>query len=155
MANGCFSAIRIDGEKENVQKVLDIFRKAEVEEKFFDLLYPIPEELRTEEERFGDEWCVDNWGTKWDVRITASSVHKVSDKTILVTLSTEWSPPIPFFEKFSKDFSVGIEIRYIADKNTFVGRANCKDGKTLSNECIENPSQADLQRPDLDFSKIL
>lgn len=155
MANGCFNAIRIDGGKEDIQRVLDIFRKAEAEEKFFGLLYPIPEGLRNEEERFGDEWCVDNWGTQWDVRLTASSVHKVSEKTILVTLSTEWSPPIQFFEKFSKDFSVGIEIRYIADKNTFVGRAIYKDGKILSNECIENPTQSDLQRPDLDFSKIL
>lgn len=155
MANGCFNAIRIDGEKENLEKVLDTLKKAEVGGKFFDLLYPIPEELRTEEERFGDEWCVDHWGTQWDVRITASSVHKVTDKTILIILSTEWSPPIPFFEKFSKDFSVGIEIRYIADKNIFAGRAICKDGKLLSNECIENPTQSDLRRPDLDFSKIL
>ncbi len=155
MANGCFNAIRIDGEKENLEKVLDTLKKAEVGGKFFDLLYPIPEELRTEEERFGDEWCVDHWGTQWDVRITASSVHKVTDKTILIMLSTEWSSPIPFFEKFSKDFSVGIEIRYIADKNIFAGRAICKEGELLLNECIENPTQSDLRRPDLDFSKIL
>lgn len=155
MANGCFNAIRIDGEKENLEKVLDVLKKAEVEGKFFDLLYPIPEELKTEEERFGDEWSVDHWGTQWDVHLTASSVHKMNDKTVLLIFSTAWSPPVPFFEKFSKDFKVDIEIRYIADKNIFAGRAICKGGKLISSECIENPSQAELQRPDLDFSKIL
>ncbi len=143
MANGCFNAIRIDGEKESLERVLDILKKAEVEGKFFDLLYPIPDDLRNEEERFGDEWCVDHWGTQWDVRITPASVHKVTDKAILLTFSTEWSPPVTFLEKFSRDFKVSIEIRYIADKNTFVGRAICTNGKLVSSECIEKPTLSD------------
>jgi hypothetical protein len=155
MANGCFSAIRIDGENEKLAKVLDTLKKAEVEGKFFDLLYPVPDELQTEEERFGDEWRVDHWGTLRDIRLTTTNTHRVSEKIILLTFSTEWSPPVPFFEKFAKDFEVDIEIRYIGDKNTFVGRAICKNGKLVSNECIEKPTQSDLQRPDLDFSKII
>jgi hypothetical protein len=155
MANGCFNAIRIDGENEKLVKVLDTLKKAEVEGKFFDLLYPVPDELQTEEERFGDEWRVDNWGTLRDIHLTTANTHRVSEKTILLTFSTEWSPPVPFFEMFAKDFKVDVEIRYIGDKNTFVGRAICKNGKLVSNECIEKPTQSDLQRPDLDFSKII
>lgn len=155
MTNGCFNAIRIDGEKENLERVLDILKKAEVGVKFFDLLYSIPDDMRTEEERFGDEWCVDHWGTPWDVRITPASVHTMAEKTILLTFSTEWAPPVSFLEKFSRDFKVDIEIRYIADKNTFIGKAIWKSGKLVSSECIERPTQSDLQRPDLDFSKIL
>lgn len=155
MANGCFNAIRIDGGKENLERVLDFLKKSEVEGKFFDLLYPIPEKLRTEEERFGDEWCVDHWGTQWDVHIKAANVHRVADHTILLIFSTEWSPPVPFLEKFAKDFQVDVEIRYIADKNIFIGRAVCKNGKLLFNECLEKPTPEDLQRPDFDFSKII
>lgn len=155
MANGCFNAVRIDGEKESLKRVLDFLKKAEVEGKFFDLLYPIPEALRTEEERFGDEWCVDHWGTQWDVQITTASAHKVTEKTLLLTFSTKWSPPVSFFEKFSKDFQVDVEIRYIADQNIFIGRATWKSGETVFSECIEKPTQEDLRRPALDYSKII
>jgi hypothetical protein len=155
MANGCFNAIRIDGEKEKVEKVLELLKRAEVEGKFFDLLYPVPKELRTEEERFGDGWCVDHWGTQYDAQITTASTNRVTERTLLLTFSTQWSPPIPFFEKFSKDFQVDVEIRYIADRNIFVGRAVWKIGESISNECIERPTQEDLRRPDLDYSKIV
>jgi hypothetical protein len=155
MANGCFNAIRIDGEKENLDKILEILKKAGAEGKFFDLLYPIPDELRTEEERFGDEWCVDHWGVKWDTDIRLSIVRKVNDKTILLLLYTEGTPPVPFLEKFSRDFQVDVEIRYVTSRNDFIGKAIFKNGKLVSNERIENPTPEDLQRPDLDFSKVI
>lgn len=152
---GCFNVVRIDGEKENLERVLDILRKAEVEEKFFDLVYPIPDELRNEEERFGDEWRADHWGSHLDIKIEMKSVHKRTEKTILLMFDTEWSPPIPFLEKFAKDFQVDIEIRYVAEKNKFIGKAVCKGGKLISHESIDNPTQLDLQRQDLDFSRII
>jgi hypothetical protein len=155
MTNGCFNAVRIDGKKENLEKVLDFLKKAEAEGKFFGLLYPIPEELMTEDERFGDEWCVDHWGTQWDVQIKNANVHNMTDNTILLTFSTEWSPPVPFLKKFAKDFKVDVEIRYVADRNVFIGKAICKNGKIVTSECIEKPTAEDLQRPDLDFSKII
>lgn len=155
MANGCFNAVRIDGDKECLEQVFDFLRKAEAEGKFFGLLCPIPEELMTEDERFGDEWCVDHWGTQWDVQIKRANVHRMTDKTILLTFSTEWSPPVPFLEKLAKEFKVDIEVRYVADRNAFIGKSIYKDGKIISSECIENPTAEDLQRPDLDFSKII
>ena len=134
---------------------MDFLKKAEAEGKFFGLLYPIPEELMTEDERFGDEWCVDHWGTQCDVQIKNANVHNMTDNTILLTFSTEWSPPVPFLKKFAKDFKVDVEIRYVADRNVFIGKAICKNGKIVTSECIEKPTAEDLQRPDLDFSKII
>lgn len=155
MANGCFNAVRIDGKKESLERVLDFLKKAEVEEKFFGLLDPIPEELMNEDERFGDEWCVDHWGTQWDVQIKSANVHSMTDNIILLNFSTEWSPPVPFLKKFAKYFKVDIEIRYVADRNIFIGKALYRSGKMVASECIENPTAEDLQRPDLDFSKII
>jgi hypothetical protein len=48
------------------------------------------------------EWCVSNWGTKWNTSETL--VVKVSDDCVNYTFQTAWAPPIPVYEELSKLF---------------------------------------------------
>lgn len=56
-------------------------------------------------ERYGHinwyNWCIENWGTKWDVE--AMLVDEGSTY-LSYTFSSAWSPPISFVEKASKLF---------------------------------------------------
>ena len=36
-------------------------------------------------------WCIDNWGTKWDV--SELDIEYVDDEILELTFSTAWSPP--------------------------------------------------------------
>lgn len=46
------------------------------------------------------DWCVANWGTKWDVTQEAGGDAEMSDDQLEVRLSfdTAWSPPIAFYQ---------------------------------------------------------
>ncbi len=73
----------------------------------------------------GYEWCIANWGTKWN----AYTLNVDWDE---VTFQTAWSYPTPIFEALSKKFpEVVFEIEY-ADEDS--GR-NC--GKTAWQNGVE------------------
>lgn len=46
-------------------------------------------------------WCVDNWGTKWNVYDDVD-VEIDSDNECIITFNTAWSPPRGIIEEYSK-----------------------------------------------------
>lgn len=51
-------------------------------------------------------WCIENWGTKWNVS------NFICNKTTMI-FETAWSTPEPIFEKLSKEFPNDyIELKY-------------------------------------------
>lgn len=50
-----------------------------------------------------DEWydfCLANWGTKWDV--TSYDLHETDGRHINISFDTAWSPPIEWYDKMVK-----------------------------------------------------
>lgn len=47
----------------------------------------------------GYDWCVNNWGTKWE----GSSMYEYSiqDKIIKIGFQTAWAPPLPVIHRLS------------------------------------------------------
>ena len=93
---------------------------------FHDLM-PIPDDLQIESGFFGKdtpkqkemeekykaniekygykswyEWCIANWGTKWDARVEDYIDH--TDHEIEVLFDTAWSPAVEFFYWFSEQY---------------------------------------------------
>jgi len=64
------------------------------------------------------DWCVNNWGTKWnayDTRVTDNSY----DECLEVIFDTAWSPPIGVYEKLAEQFpKVDIEA-YWSDEGSY------------------------------------
>lgn len=56
----------------------------------------------------GYDWCLSNWGTKWDVRKDDIDVRTENENFVLLSFSTAWSPPIPFYEELKE---LGFKVR--------------------------------------------
>ena len=71
MPNWCENELEVKGEKKDIskfKKVLDLEKQDSEDNKIENLLksfVPIP----SDEDDNWYSWCVDNWGTKWDVDI--------------------------------------------------------------------------------------
>lgn len=50
------------------------------------------------------QWCIFNWGTKWDMDICQS------DEDILL-IQTAWSPPVAWLEELAKTLPDGVELQ--------------------------------------------
>lgn len=100
----------------------------------FDRIMPMPEELRETTSPTPDDvsedtkkklilkygadnwwdWCVQNWGTKWEPdTISADDGH--------VSFSTAWSPPIGIVKQLSKLTGRDFRLTYIEEGVDFCG----------------------------------
>lgn len=92
----------------------------------FDLYVPTPPELLESEGWY--EWRLKNWGTKWNPSI--NYIYAFKDKMFIqIGSETAWSPPIEFFETFSKIYpSATIEMTYIEESMNFCGKTSFRNG---------------------------
>ncbi len=69
----------------------------------FHALYPIPDEvLASAYDPVGNEWEMENWGTKWGA--FDSRLEELNPKEVQYTFSTPYFFPVPFFDKVAADF---------------------------------------------------
>lgn len=59
------------------------------------------------------EFCVAEWGTKWDVGGDDCSIRRVDDNTIEVSFTSAWAPPVDAYEKL---IAIGFEIKAYYDE---------------------------------------
>lgn len=68
--------------------------------KAFEDECPFAEFVPIADEENWYDWCLANWGTKWDV--SSSDLLAADDKHINISFDTAWSPPIEWYEKMTK-----------------------------------------------------
>lgn len=130
MPNWCDNILWVDGDPASIQCF-----KASVRTSGHDLglgkLHPMPEALQNTISP-GDEpnwydWCVKNWGTKWDVE---GKLTLENSEMLEFCFLSAWSPPIPWLRKVSKDYpKLRFRLRYIEEGVGFMGIAKVKNGK--------------------------
>lgn len=82
-------------------------------------------------------WCVDNWGTKWDVgRKDGDGITSSDSNSVSFDFDSAWSPPIRAYEKLMQQ-GFDVHATYYEPGNNFVGEF---DG---SDDCYEIPETAD------------
>jgi len=87
------------------------------------------------------EFCMDNWGTKWDVGNDPSFGNTMDDrkpKSVTLNFQSAWSPPIGVFQKMTEE-GYHVTADYYEPGMAYVGRYTSQDG----DECYSIPSTAD------------
>lgn len=110
MPNWCTNYVRLrPNTVENGEKLIEGLKA----EKMFQTLCPMPEEYNnttspngdpelsrklTEKYGYADwyDWCVGNWGTKWDA---CELFYDIDGDEITVSFDTAWSPPTDLYDK--------------------------------------------------------
>jgi len=88
----------------------------------------------------GYEWCVGNWGTKWnarDVSVPDLSADGSGPNVpeVEINFRTAWSPPLPVILAASKRFpKLAFTLVYFECGREFNGRFYCEAGRVASHE---------------------
>ena len=80
------------------------------------------------------DWCIANWGTKWD-----ASDPDVCDNGdgLIYHFDTAWSPPIQWLEYVSKKFpTLEFKMKYEEEGMGFMGCARASEG-SVHNSCCD------------------
>jgi hypothetical protein len=164
MPNHCERDLAIEGTKAEVERFLE-FAKGENGEFDFNRFLPYPEpysRLDAEARRWheahkddkdmnarwserpkdgfnsgGHEWCVKNWGTKWNAyRIRPTDLVAFGDEAESgYSFDTAWSPPLPVVKKASAMFpDLVFTLRYFERGMEFNGIYRCKGGEVERSE---------------------
>jgi len=77
------------------------------------------------------DWCVENWGTKWNAHDGSCEEHRTR---FLLQFDTAWSPPVPVIEALSEKYPKNkFSLRYYEAGMGYKGRFAVKGGQVLEN----------------------
>jgi hypothetical protein len=96
MPNWCYNTVRL---KHEDAQVIDKVQQAFLDGKLLETLVPY-------EGEWDYQWCVNNWGTKWDVG--GDSYTRPNPFEILLTFDSAWSPPTNAYQSMLEQ---GFEIK--------------------------------------------
>ena len=140
MPNWCSNSITIQGSTETIKTLWEDAQANWKNEDYglLNAMVPMPEALKgTTSPSPADgsqptvdgydnwyDWCVDNWGTKWDVSDEGLEFTDNGDGTSSITgyMDTAWAPPIAAYNKFLDDMDgCSIEATYHEPGMDFLG----------------------------------
>lgn len=92
-------------------------KTAFLEDKLFTEFAPLPADI-------GEDWyhwCIENWGTKWDVDGSDDGVVDLKENEITLYFDTAWSPPLEFYIAL-ENLGFTVEGYYYEEGMNFVGK---------------------------------
>lgn len=126
MPNWCENLLNVSGLTKDIEGFLEVLRGADPDSYDpnarlqFQKLYPLPKE---EKDNWYD-WCVNHWGTKWDIdpQEPVSQWEGDNFSTVYYDFVTAWAPPIEFIKKIASDFpELTFKISYYESGMAFAG----------------------------------
>lgn len=160
MPNWCENSVTIRHKNQDKLKKL---QEAMVNGKFLDSVIPVPEELKNEKlssfggpdkdekdalrrqmlEKHGYEswydFCVDNWGTKWEVTVDDPVLE---DGELTASFSSAWSPPIGVYEELTK-LGFDVDAKFYESGEGFAGTYTSEDDEMMIYNCDSMPEELD------------
>ena len=136
-----------------VQRVFAAYKRSELFNEFDpcppELLAGVPDgddysarvkawEERNEEEHGHKnwyDWCVANWGTKWDIKEIWEDAEAPDPGGTMIGLSfdTAWAPPVGFYRTMTDEYGFTVEAHYLEEGIGFVGKYTSED----DDDCYE------------------
>ena len=177
MPNWCDNRISITGPNALINK---ISMTVNAEEGILNVIAPIPAELKDSvsgsesakpewqkknsgklKMKYGYDnwydWCLNNWGTKWDLcEYYGVDVKDLDDETSTISFNTQsaWSPPLTAFETFiEQNEDVDVEIAYYEPGCDFMGIWH--NGADDCWQCSEDAPRSDSDFWDTDAGRHL
>lgn len=159
MPNWCENSVTI---KSDDQEKLQKLHNAMVARNFLRSVIPIPAELDNEKlssfggddkdekdalrqqmvEKYGYEswydFCVDKWGTKWDVEIDSPILE---DGQLKASFSSAWAPPIGVYQELTEQ-GFDVDAMFYEPGADFAGTYTSDEGELIYT-CDDMPEELD------------
>ena len=131
MPNWCMNTATISGPKPVIDEIKAVL--ADPEKGLLNWMRPMPKD---QEDNWYD-WCVNNWGTKWDVTEPFVS-DDVEEDSVTFSFDTAWGPPITAFQHWAeRDGRVTYRLSYVEPGMGFVGW-DSYDGEYFDEDYVEH-----------------
>lgn len=151
MPNWCFNKIDIYTSPEDRDKFLKMISYTEDEcNSPLNSLIPCPPYFSTQEgfNNGGYEWCVKNWGSKWE-EVNLDVI--VDNDIISVVFDSAWSPPIVGYQRISEMFPDSYFLHYYCEEGMgFMGATVTKNQLIIFEEDYEGNNFPGSQSEDFD-----
>lgn len=150
MPNWCSNEIKIFGTKEDIGAFKQYISKSKIPFDF-NLFLPYPEEFKVLDDAYaeaeaaevpwdklpksgyeqgGYDWCISQWGTKWNLE--DASVNRDGDEDLSGYFDTAWAPPLGVIRAMSAMFpNLTITINYSEEGMDFEGFATYQNGEVI------------------------
>lgn len=152
MPNWCENRLTISHKDKDVLDNLMAQVRADEDERLFQYIKPMPEELRDTVKGTGDEkqttkydgytnwydWSLANWGTKWDS--CHLSWSQIDDNTVEFSFDTAWSPPFGVYEELAQQ-EFQVEAYYVEYGMMFAGEWHCDADGLVSDDYSDDISE--------------
>ena len=137
MPNWCENILIVEGDPRKVREF-----KKRVKGKgtalSLDKLHPMPKALENTTADVDKpnwyDWCVDNWGTKWEIK---AKLVREFEGYLEYFFPSAWTPPLAWLEKVAKDYpELKFRLKYEELEVGFMGMAKAGKGK-VKDTCID------------------
>ncbi len=139
MPNWCSNTATINAPKPVIDEIRSILEDQDQDSRLLKWMRPMPKD---QEENWYD-WCVSNWGTKWDIA-NAFIGDDTEEDSITFSFDTAWAPPIEAFRHWAqKDGRVTYRLTYMEEGMGFVGW-DAYDGEYFDDDhvsCEDDPDR--------------
>jgi len=117
MPNWCSNTATINAPRPVIDEIRTILEDREQDSRLLKWMRPIPED---QQDNWYD-WCVTNWGTKWDIN-SPFIADDTEEDSITFSFDTAWAPPVEAFRHWAEqDGRVTYRLAYIETGMGFVG----------------------------------
>lgn len=90
-------------------------------EKLLDYIEPLPDG------KWDYQWCIDNWGTKWDVG-SSDGISDQTENSVSLNFDSAWSPPLEAYRKLVEQ-GYTVKAYYYEPGLAFVGKFDNHSGE--------------------------
>jgi len=150
MPNWCLNTVKLQHDNpEMIKRASEALKNQRIGDEF----YPIPAELKDVvsppqegaepfdiDGSFYHSWydfCVNEWGTKWDF---GGEVTELDENSLSATFDTAWSPPITLMQRLEQD-GFTVELDYWEPGMGYVGRYTTNDGDEYYDDQTDAPDE--------------
>ena len=130
MPNWCSNTAVINGPRPVIDDIKSVIEHPE--QGLLSWMRPMPADQRDN----WYDWCVSNWGTKWDVT-EAMICDETEEDSITLSFDTAWGPPLDAFRSWAeRDGRVTYRLIYLEPGMGFVGW-DSYDGEFFDEDYVE------------------
>jgi len=133
MPNWCSNTATINAPKPVIDEIRSILSDQDQDSRLLKWMRPMPPD---QEENWYD-WCVTNWGTKWDITSPFVSDDTEED-SITFSFDTAWAPPIEAFRHWAEqDGRVTYRLSFVEEGMMFAGW-DSYDGEYFDDDIVDH-----------------
>lgn len=123
MANWCECKLELEGDADDIKKLLASAKDSKNLNDFsLEKLLPSPKNLVN-----NSEWCMDNWGTKYEIKATIEDAN--AEDYVSIRFDSAWNPPLEAFEKLSRLYpSLSFDLTCSEEANDYFSISKYKNG---------------------------